>query len=139
MCFWDGHAWIICVAADEPPTRQRFTVMHELKHIIDHGHDHQLYRGHSGGSPAQQAELAADHFAGCVLMPRRLVRRAWRAGHRQPAALAHLFDVSRRAVDVRLAQLNLAAECSAAPVPRQQSRRIGDSPVLGLASEGDVS
>lgn len=35
--YWDGHNWVIALTAAEPATRQRFTLLHEYKHIIDHG------------------------------------------------------------------------------------------------------
>ena len=33
---WTGTHWQILLRASEPPVRQRFTLAHELKHIIDH-------------------------------------------------------------------------------------------------------
>ena len=43
--FWDVErkSWIIQVNSSEPPTRQRFTMFHEYKHIVDHGRTDQLY------------------------------------------------------------------------------------------------
>src|SRR5262249_10940153 len=37
---WDSqaHVWVISVNPEEPSTRQRFTILHEYKHIIDHYH-----------------------------------------------------------------------------------------------------
>jgi hypothetical protein len=140
MCFWDGRSWVICIARDEPTARQRFTIMHELKHIIDYGSDARLYRGHGRLSPAQQAERAADYFAGCLLMPKRLLRRAWRAGHRQPAALARLFEVSTRAVEVRLAQLGLVSEpvadLMAAPLASTAPQQLSLCPGADGPAEG---
>ncbi|MCW2929035.1 MAG: ImmA/IrrE family metallo-endopeptidase [Thermoleophilia bacterium] len=34
--FWNGRAWIIQLNRYESPARQRFTLAHEYKHIIDH-------------------------------------------------------------------------------------------------------
>src|SRR3954451_7084574 len=34
MSYWDGHNWIIAINSGEPVTRQRFTLLHEYKHII---------------------------------------------------------------------------------------------------------
>ena len=107
MSYWDGHTWVIALNADEPATRQRFTLLHEYKHIIDHGATDQLYTGSTRHSGSDQAEQAADYFAGCVLMPKRLMKRAWGQGIQRPPALARLFGVSERAIDVRLAQLGL--------------------------------
>src|SRR2546423_13801623 len=33
---WDGRHWVITLNADEHPLRQRFSLMHEFKHVIDH-------------------------------------------------------------------------------------------------------
>jgi len=38
LSFWDGQQWIISLNRLEPWTRQRFTLLHEYKHIVDHGH-----------------------------------------------------------------------------------------------------
>lgn len=107
LSYWDGRSWVICLNAAEPRTRQRFTLLHEYKHIIDHGHTAELYPGSPSHDADRQAEQVADYFAGCALMPKRLLKRAW--GHRiqRPTVLAAVFDVSPRAVDVRLAQLGL--------------------------------
>jgi len=43
MSHWNGQEWIICLNRDDPEVRQRFTLLHEFKHIIDHGHIHWLY------------------------------------------------------------------------------------------------
>lgn len=107
MSYWDGHAWVICLSSAEPRTRQRFTLFHEFKHIIDHGRAYQLYQGNPRISGEAQAEQAADYFAGCLLMPKRLLKREWGNGVQRPAALAARFNVSARAADVRLAQLGL--------------------------------
>lgn len=107
MSYWDGQSWVIALNAREPETRQHFTLLHEYKHILDHGHADRLYGTRSGSNTDQRAEHAADYFAGCALMPKRLVKRAWGTGIQTPEALADLFDVSPRAAQVRLAQLGL--------------------------------
>lgn len=107
---WNGTHWIITLNSREPWTRQRFTLMHEFKHVIDHGHTALLYTGDRRHAPGEQAELVADYFAGCVLVPRRLLKRAWCDGLQRPSALARHFAVSSRAVDVRLAQTGISAE-----------------------------
>src|SRR4028119_2109294 len=57
MSFWDGHSWVIVLNASEPRTRQRFTLLHEYKHIVDHGATDRLYpdrRRQTAGDPAEQ-------------------------------------------------------------------------------------
>ena len=33
---WNGRHWIVTLSADEHPCRQRFSLMHEFKHVLDH-------------------------------------------------------------------------------------------------------
>jgi Zn-dependent peptidase ImmA (M78 family) len=106
MSYWDGQDWLICLNRREPITRQRFTLIHEFKHIIDHNSAARLYTG-GRQSSERQAEIAADYFAGCVLMPRTLLKRAWASGVQSPAAVARFFEVSERAAEVRLVQVGL--------------------------------
>lgn len=113
VSYWDGQEWIIALNSREPEARQRFTLMHEYKHIVDHGGTDRLYTGTQSTGADKQAEQAADYFAGCVLMPRVLVKRAWALGHQTPEALADIFQVSPRAAEVRVAQLGLTD-----PAPR---------------------
>ena len=61
MSHWNGREWIISIAEGDSPARQRFTLLHEFKHIIDHGYAHRLYTGSNrpgGLSAAEQAEAA---------------------------------------------------------------------------------
>jgi len=105
---WDSHhrRWVITLCASEPDTRHRVTLLHEYKHIIDYGHPGiaQPTSGYRGRPPA---EVVADYFAGCVLMPKRLVKAAYYSGTQRLTDLAELFDVSQAAMQVRLNQLGL--------------------------------
>lgn len=111
---WDRkrRSWVITLNASEPDTRLRFSLLHEYKHIIDHGSAGLTDSGGSyfGLSPV---EYVAEYFAGCVLMPKRLVKRMWGDGIQRVSDLAGLFEVSERAMAVRLSQLRLAG-----PTPR---------------------
>lgn len=74
MSHWNGTTWIITINAADSLVRQRFTMLHEFKHILDHGHTNGLYASHNRKSFAEQAEAAADYFAGCALMPKRQLK-----------------------------------------------------------------
>ncbi|MDF3316422.1 ImmA/IrrE family metallo-endopeptidase [Rhodococcus sp. C3V] len=107
--YWDSvrHIWVIQLCRSDSWRRRRFTLAHEYKHIIDHGRSTDLYRGTEKVSAATHAERAADYFAGCLLIPRRLLKRAWGEGIQHTDALAHLFQVSEQAIGVRLRQIGL--------------------------------
>ncbi|MDQ2838352.1 MAG: ImmA/IrrE family metallo-endopeptidase [Actinomycetota bacterium] len=106
---WQRGSWIICLNPTEPRTRRRFTLFHEYKHILDHGSPG--IAATPGRTTRQKPveEIVADYFAGCVLMPKRLVKTAYFDGIQRTADLAELFDVSQAAVQVRLNQLGLLA------------------------------
>ena len=107
MSYWNGQQWVIVLSAKEPTVRQRFTLLHEFKHIIDHGHTTQLYRTTHKMTAAEQAEAAADYFAGCALVSKRSLKAAWGNGIQRVADLASHFGVSEPAIRVRLAQTGL--------------------------------
>lgn len=105
---WDAKArrWVILLNRDNTQQRQRSTLAHEFKHILDHPIDN-LYKATHRLRSSRQAEHAATYFAGCLLIPRELLHRAWHGGIRSPAALATLFHASEHAITVRLRQTGL--------------------------------
>lgn len=106
--FWNGQKWIIQINRHESYRRQRFTLAHEYKHIIDHNHASRLYLGTKDVAAAEHAEQAADYFAGCLLVPKLLLKRAYYGGMQRPSELADYFQVSEAAINVRLRQTGIA-------------------------------
>jgi Zn-dependent peptidase ImmA (M78 family) len=105
-CRWVGSRYVIAVNLREPVARQRFTIFHELKHAIDGAATIKALARFDRAGRRPTAELVADHFAACVLMPEHLVADSHsnvsHIGH-----LAALFGVSRKAMLVRLQELGL--------------------------------
>jgi len=120
---WDyqRRCWIISLNGSEPRRRQRFTVLHEYKHIIDHGSPRILPTRLWTASPRPPEEIVADYFAGCVLVPKRLLTAAYYDGIQHPADLAQLFDVSKEAIQVRLVQVGLTEPQPNQPRPGYRS------------------
>lgn len=105
---WQRGAWRIQLSALEPAVRCRFTLAHEYKHVLDAPFEQQIYAGlKSPGEHHPQIERICDHFAACLLMPKRLVKRAWGTGLSDPQALAAYFNVSPQAMQIRLQTLGL--------------------------------
>jgi Zn-dependent peptidase ImmA (M78 family) len=105
--YWDENAqqWVILVRTAETPAERRFNVVHQFKRILDRGHETQLYdprylHGHV------QAEMAADYFASCALMPARKVRTALKNSTTATGVAKH-FHVARPLALRRLSDLNL--------------------------------
>ena len=110
---WHNGKWRIALNAAEPLTRQRFSLGHEYKHVIDHLDASVLYREFPVRERAMLIERICDHFAGCLLMPRPWIESAYARGMRHPLDLAQVFGVSQSAISVRLSQLGLTR-----PTPR---------------------
>ena len=51
---------------------------------------------------ARQVERVCDHFAACVLMPKRLLKQLWARGIDDPDIWPTRFQVSQAAMRVRL-------------------------------------
>lgn len=110
---WSAGRWLVLLNGSEPLTRQRFSLAHELKHILDHRFIGDLYQGIPKDERAAWIEQVCDYFAGCLLMPRPALKRAYVSGDQNLASLARRFGVSQAAMQVRLNQTGIAA-----PQPR---------------------
>jgi Zn-dependent peptidase ImmA (M78 family) len=90
---------VMMVNASDTEQRRRFTMAHELGHLLLHPLG-VMFRDHG---PATPQELEANQFAGELLIPEDLLRR--HAGRYSVGALAALFDVSTSCMQIRLEKL----------------------------------
>ena len=105
---WSRGRWLIVVNGAEPYGRQRFSIGHEAKHVLDSPFAHFLYPPRDGQSATDRAEQVCDYFAACLLMPRAWVKSAYcNEGVQNVLRLAQRFEVSAMAMQVRLQQLGL--------------------------------
>ncbi len=112
---WSNGRWLILLNASEPVARQRFSLAHEFKHILDHRFIDVIYQQVPDVDRAQFIEQVCDYFAGSVLVPRRWLKRTWGDGVQHPRELARRFGVSQAAITVRLDQTGIGprpARCS---------------------------
>lgn len=116
---WASGRWQLTINASEPMTRQRFSLCHEAKHVLDHPFVETLY------ADERQVEAAADYFAACLLMPKREVLRAWTAGNQRLSTLAAAFVVSTPAMARRLETLALRPRVGAVGRPADRKRTPG--------------
>ncbi|MHC5902412.1 helix-turn-helix domain-containing protein [Streptomyces sp. S6] len=115
----DGAAWqadgfrLIMIARTKVPTRQRFTLAHELGHILARDAQDLLTETHlSPGRQKDLTEVRANVFAARFLMPRREIGAEAGADgltDEQLTSLVVHFQVSPSALAARLAQLDLIA------------------------------
>lgn len=109
MSGWDHESrqYQVVINGQDAPARQRFTLAHEYKHIIDYTAHQVTYQSFGAYSAHDQAEDACDYFAGCLLIPRHLLKSAWADGVQSTRDLSALFGASKAAVRVRLRQTGL--------------------------------
>lgn len=95
----------IFVNQDHPETRRRFTIAHEIAHVILHPHligdgitdDALLRSGLSNAVEAQANRLAAD-----ILMPQEKLNEYIARGITNVRDLAQAFNVSEQSMAIRL-------------------------------------
>lgn len=113
-----GGGYEIFVNSRHSPTRQRFTIAHELGHLIHHRHklgdgtnDTRLYRAAPEAELyndriQEREEVEANRFAAGLLMPEDLVAHFHRSIRpNTPEALAPIFGVSKDAMRIRIDSL----------------------------------
>lgn len=104
---WVKPRWQVYLNGNESAVRRRYSLAHEFKHILDHGVCGRLYPTTQWGKAEDRAEKVCDYFAASLLMPKRLVKRRFFEGLRDPSDLAAEFGVSPQAMRIRLDQLGL--------------------------------
>lgn len=115
---WVSGRWVVVLNAAEASVRQRFSLAHELKHIIDHRFIDVLYSKIPDAERHDFTEQVCDYFAGALLVPRPWLKKAWINGCQTLPALARRFNVSQAAINTRLHQTGLMAatpRCSRPP------------------------
>lgn len=106
---WSHGRWLIVLNGAEPHVRQRFSLAHEFKHVLDSSFIRVLFPLVGDLTSHERAEAICDYFAACVLMPRIWLKRAWAGGSQDVRTLSRRFDVSRQAtMRLRLQQVGLA-------------------------------
>lgn len=107
-----GEQPIVLVNADMPPCRQRFTLAHELGHLVMHT------------EPEPTMEDEADRFAGELLMPEADMRGQLRNFNLQLAArLKPLWRVSMAALITRAWQLGIVTDRQRTSLHVQMSQK----------------
>lgn len=104
---WASGRWVILVNRNDTWGRQRFSLAHEFKHVLDWSKADTLYC--DGYRTAHfQAERAADCFAAALLMPKAWIKRAfYDHGIRDERELARDFQVSVASMRRRIDELRL--------------------------------
>jgi Zn-dependent peptidase ImmA (M78 family) len=109
-----GESFQLTLNANDPYTRQRFTLAHELGHYMLHRHligdgvdDDRAYRSTDVGKYHNTAigpkeETEANRFAANLLMPRLAINEHWSKEGATVSQMAQLFEVSEHAMSIRV-------------------------------------
>jgi len=105
---WSRGRWLIVVNGLDPKGRARFSLGHEFKHVIDAPFSKVLYPAIGTMSSREREEQVCEHFAACLLMPRRWIKQAYlNEGIQDLRTLARRFETSMQATQLRLTLLGL--------------------------------
>ena len=122
MLFRDSARTVIGVNSFHAPVRQRFTIAHEIGHLLLHEtramivDTHVYRRDETSSMGTKKEEREANRFAAELLMPSDFVERAVDdALSEDPgittkqlvSGLASAFQVSEQAMEIRLGNLNI--------------------------------
>jgi hypothetical protein len=92
--------WIVHLNSNDTAARQRFTLYHEIFHILAHCKATEaapVFRKASGPDRGYFNELLADHFATAILAPGKLVKQMW-GDVKDISQMATIFNVPKQLV-----------------------------------------
>lgn len=108
---------VIFVNESEIPTRQRFTIAHEIGHFLLHKPEgvhvdksfSVAFRNLRSSSGEESQEIEANQFAAELLMPSTIIEKKYTKGvsisDKDVETLADFFQVSQQAMTIRLTSL----------------------------------
>jgi predicted transcriptional regulator len=107
---WNGSGWVLLIDSSEAKVRQRYSLAHELAHVVWHPLTAQVLPDTPKTLSEDRVEQACEYFAACLLMPRVWMKRAYfDQGIQDVPSLSRLFGVSWLAMRYRLEQLGFVA------------------------------
>src|SRR5438309_1044692 len=106
---------VIGVNSSHHPNRQRFTIAHEIGHFVLHKgihlHVDESFRINLRDGTINWEEIQANTFAAELLMPIEFItrdaERLGRVGENEVSHFARRYQVSQRAMEIRLANLGI--------------------------------
>jgi Zn-dependent peptidase ImmA (M78 family) len=114
---------VIGINSKHPSVRQRFSIAHELGHLVLHQPDFQIdphafvaFRDRESSTATDPAEIEANQFAAAVLMPEFLLEKHVKELGPDPdleeaiTILAKRFGVSEQAMTIRLTSMGWLTE-----------------------------
>ena len=100
-----NDGWVIYLNSNNGSARQRFTLYHEIFHILAHNYATPIFKK-PFSSIGSFNELLADHFAAVSIMPRNQIQQKWKVV-KNVGQMATIFDVPQPVMYRGLQRLRL--------------------------------
>jgi len=84
--------WVIHLNSKDSSARRRFTLFHELFHVLAHCNASPVFKKASSQKEGAFNELLADQFSGVMIMPKEILLKKW-AEVKDIKIMAAIFDV----------------------------------------------
>jgi len=101
-----NDSWLVHLNSNDTPSRQRFTLYHEIFHILAHCKAIPVFKKTSFSHKGTFNELLADHFAAIILLPEKWVKEKW-TEVKDISQMATIFDVPKPVVYLGLKAMRL--------------------------------
>jgi hypothetical protein len=101
-----SDCWMIHLNSNDTPARQRFTLYHEIFHILAHCKATPVFKKASCSREGTFNELLADHFSGILLVPAEFATKIW-PEVKDISRMAAIFDVPKSVMYLGLKAMRL--------------------------------
>jgi hypothetical protein len=101
-----NDCWLVHLNSNDTSARQRFTLYHEIFHILAHCKGTPVFKKAGHSQEGTFNELLADHFAAIILAPIEFVKKIW-PEVKDISQMAAIFDVPKPILWFGLKQLRL--------------------------------
>jgi Zn-dependent peptidase ImmA (M78 family) len=100
------NGWVIHLNSKDSSARRRFTLYHELFHILAHCNASPVFKKAPYKREGTFNELLADHFSAVMIMPEEIMRKKW-PEVKDISKMAVIFDVPEPAMYCGLKHMGL--------------------------------
>jgi hypothetical protein len=101
-----SDCWMIHLNSNDTPDKRRFTLYHEIFHILAHCKATPVFKKISCSREGSFNELLADHFSGNLLVPREWATKIW-PEVRDISQMAAIFEVPKSVMYLGLRGMGL--------------------------------
>jgi hypothetical protein len=102
-----NDCWVVQLNNRDSTARQRFTLYHEIFHILAHSKATPVFKKAGHDREGSFNEMLADHFAAACLFPENLVKKTW-SKVKNIDQMAAIFEIPKPVVWLALRVMGLS-------------------------------